>query len=52
MSSGDKRAAKFPLRLNELDSRIKVARTPLIPVAAPALTTAPKVGWPGCAWLR
>jgi protein-L-isoaspartate(D-aspartate) O-methyltransferase len=43
MSGGDKRAGKFPLRLNELSSRNKVARTPLVPVAAPALTTAPKL---------
>ncbi len=43
MKAADKRASKFPLRLDELSSRIKVARTPVVPVAAPALTTAPKL---------
>jgi protein-L-isoaspartate(D-aspartate) O-methyltransferase len=43
MSPGEKRASKFPLRLDSLSSRIKVARTPVVPVAAPALTTAPKL---------
>ena len=44
MSSGsDKRASKFPLRLDALSSRTKVARTPILPVAARVLTTAPKL---------
>jgi protein-L-isoaspartate(D-aspartate) O-methyltransferase len=43
MSGADKRASKFPLRLNELSSRNKVARTPVVPVAASAFTTAPKL---------
>ena len=43
MTNGDRRASKFPLRLDALSSRIKVARTPVVPVAAPALTTAPKL---------
>lgn len=43
MSGAGKRPSKFPLRLDELSSRIKVARTPVVPVAAPALTTAPKL---------
>jgi len=43
MSGADKRASKFPLRLNELSSRNKVARTPVVPIAASAFTTAPKL---------
>lgn len=43
MSGADKRASKFPLRLDALGSRIKVARTPLLPIAASALTSAPKL---------
>ncbi|MEO6747348.1 MAG: hypothetical protein ABIS28_21605, partial [Caldimonas sp.] len=43
MSGGDKRASNFPLRLDALSSRVKVARTPLVPIAASALTTAPKL---------
>jgi len=43
MSGADKRASKFPLRLDALSSRIKVARTPIVPVAAPVMTTAPKL---------
>ena len=43
MSGEGKRASKFPLRLDALSSRSKVARTPLLPIAAPALTRAPKL---------
>ena len=43
MSGGDRRAPKFPLRLDALSSRNKVARTPVVPVAAPVLTTAPRL---------
>lgn len=44
MSHGaDKRASKFPLRLDALSSRTKVARTPVLPVAAPLLVAAPKL---------
>ena len=43
MSGADQRAPKFPLRLDALISRVKVARTPVVPIAAPALTTAPKL---------
>ena len=43
MSGADKRTAKFPLRLSELSSRNKVARTPVVPIAAPAFTSAPKL---------
>ena len=43
MSGAGKRASKFPLRLDALSSRSKVARTPLLPIAAPALTRAPKL---------
>ena len=43
MKDADKRASKFPLRLDELSSRIKVARTPVVPIAAAALTTAPRL---------
>ena len=43
MSAQDKRASKFPLRLDDLGSRVKVARAPLAPVAAPVLTSAPKL---------
>jgi protein-L-isoaspartate(D-aspartate) O-methyltransferase len=39
----DKRAPRFPLRLDALGSRVKVARTPLVPVAAPVMTTAPRL---------
>jgi protein-L-isoaspartate(D-aspartate) O-methyltransferase len=42
-SGGDKRAAKFPLRLDELGSRVKVARTPVVPMSAPLMTSAPKL---------
>ena len=43
MSAQDKRASKFPLRLDDLGSRVKVARAPLAPVSAPVLTSAPKL---------
>jgi len=43
MKPADKRGSKFPLRLDELSSRIRVARTPVVPVAAAAFTTAPKL---------
>ena len=43
MSGVNKRTSKFPLRLDDLSSRIKVARTPVVPVAAPVLMTAPKL---------
>lgn len=43
MSGADRRASKFPLRLNELSSRTKVARRPVLPAATPALTSAPKL---------
>ena len=43
MTGKDKRSSKFPLRLDALSSRIKVARTPVVPVAATALTAAPKL---------
>ena len=43
MSAQDKRASKFPLRLDDLGSRVKVARTPVAPVSAPVLTSAPKL---------
>ena len=43
MSGPGKRASKFPLRLDDLGSRVKVARTPLAPVSAPLLTSAPKL---------
>jgi protein-L-isoaspartate(D-aspartate) O-methyltransferase len=43
MSGADKRASKFPLRLDALSSRSKVARKPVVPAAAPALTIAPKL---------
>jgi protein-L-isoaspartate(D-aspartate) O-methyltransferase len=43
MTDADQRASKFPLRLDALSSRIKVARTPAVPVAAQALATAPKL---------
>ncbi len=43
MTGADKRAGKFPLRLNQLGSRIKVARTPVVPMAASLMTTAPKL---------
>jgi protein-L-isoaspartate(D-aspartate) O-methyltransferase len=44
MSSGGKRASKFPLRLDELGSRVKVARTPLVPSStATVMTSAPKL---------
>ncbi len=39
----DKRAPRFPLRLDALGSRVKVARTPLVSVAAPVMTTAPRL---------
>ena len=43
MKDADKRASKFPLRLDALSSRVKVARTPVVPIAATALTSAPKL---------
>jgi protein-L-isoaspartate(D-aspartate) O-methyltransferase len=43
MSDAHKRASKFPLRLNELGSPAKVARTPLLPPSAQVLTSAPKL---------
>ena len=44
MNTGNKRASKFPLRLDELGSRIKVARTPIaVTTHATVLTTAPKL---------
>jgi protein-L-isoaspartate(D-aspartate) O-methyltransferase len=44
MSAGGKRASKFPLRLDELGSRVKVARTPLVPTTtATVMTAAPKL---------
>jgi protein-L-isoaspartate(D-aspartate) O-methyltransferase len=43
MSAAGKRASKFPLRLNELGSITKVARAPVVPLAAPALTIAPRL---------
>lgn len=43
MSGAGKRASKFPLRLDELSSRSRVARAPVVPLAAPVLTTAPKL---------
>lgn len=43
MSGADKPASKFPLRLDALSSRVRVARTPVVPVAAKALTSAPKL---------
>jgi len=43
MNGADKRTSKFPLRLNELSSRVKVARTPIVPVAATVLTTSPRL---------
>ena len=43
MSGAGKRASKFPLRLNQLGSITKVARTPVVPLAAPALTIAPRL---------
>ena len=43
MSGAGKRASKFPLRLDALSSRSKVARKPVVPAAAPALTIAPKL---------
>jgi protein-L-isoaspartate(D-aspartate) O-methyltransferase len=42
-SASDKRPAKFPLRLNELGSRVKVARTPVVPVSASLMTSAPRL---------
>ncbi len=43
MSGAGKRASKFPLRLNELSARAKVARRPVVPAAAPVLAIAPKL---------
>ena len=43
MKGAEKRPSKFPLRLDELSSRIEVARTPVVPIAAPVLTHAPKL---------
>ena len=43
MTGDTKRPSKFPLRLDALSSRIKVARTPLVPAAATAFATAPKL---------
>ena len=43
MSGAGKRASKFPLRLDELSSRSKVARKPVVPAVAPAPTIAPKL---------
>ena len=43
MNAAEKRASKFPLRLDALSSRVKVARTPVVPIAATALTSAPKL---------
>lgn len=42
MSGAGKRASKFPLRLDALSSRSKVAGKPVAPAVAPAVTTAPK----------
>lgn len=42
-AADDKRSAKFPLRLDAMGSRIKVARTPVIPAAAPVLAVAPRL---------
>ncbi|HEY8709311.1 MAG TPA: protein-L-isoaspartate(D-aspartate) O-methyltransferase [Burkholderiaceae bacterium] len=43
MSGPGRRASKFPLRLDDLGSRVQVARTPVPPVSAPLLTIAPKL---------
>jgi protein-L-isoaspartate(D-aspartate) O-methyltransferase len=43
VSADGKRTSKFPLRLDELGSRIKIARTPVVPVNATVLTSAPKL---------
>ena len=41
MTGADKRASKFPLRLDGLGSPIKAARGTALPIGAPMLTTAP-----------
>ena len=43
VNAGGKRTSKFPLRLDELGSRIKIARTPVVPVNATVLKSAPKL---------
>ena len=43
MKAPDKRTSNFPLRLDALSSRVKIARTPLVPIAATVLTSAPKL---------
>ena len=43
MKDADKRPSKFPLRLDGLSSRVKVARTPVMPMAATVFTSAPKL---------
>jgi protein-L-isoaspartate(D-aspartate) O-methyltransferase len=43
VSAHEKRAAKFPLRLDQLGSRVKVARTPVAPAGAPLMAAAPRL---------
>ena len=43
MKDADKRPSKFPLRLDALSSRVKVARTPVMPMAATVFISAPKL---------
>jgi protein-L-isoaspartate(D-aspartate) O-methyltransferase len=43
MNGPEKRAAKFPLRLDELGARLKVTRTPNVPATSALLSVAPKL---------